>query len=222
MIFEDGFSYYSIIINFLERTFGELTEITLYSFEDGDEGKLIAKSSNCSFKLGSATPKTLRKLLDKYNNKKESNDNIDFITNFPGKDNDGKLFRVSTFFIKGEKNSLKGAFNIKVDISEMVYAANFLNKALKELTGGLERNLEKESEEVDELGTIEEYSIYLINQYFDSLKKPMDAMTTSEKIEIVKSLDKKGIFNLKGSVGELAKRFNTSEKTIYRYLSSEQ
>ena len=47
-------------------------------------------------------------------------------------------------------------------------------------------------------------------------------MTTSEKIEIVKSLDKKGIFNLKGSVGELAKRFNTSEKTIYRYLSSEQ
>ena len=72
MIFEDGFSYYSIIINFLERTFGELTEITLYSFEDGDEGKLIAKSSNCSFKLGSATPKTLRKLLDKYNNKKES------------------------------------------------------------------------------------------------------------------------------------------------------
>lgn len=107
MIFEDGFSYYSIIINFLERTFGELTEITLYSFEDGDEGKLIAKSSNCSFKLGSATPKTLRKLLDKYNNKKESNDNIDFITNFPGKDNDGKLFRVSTFFIKGEKILLK-------------------------------------------------------------------------------------------------------------------
>lgn len=102
----------------------------------------------------------------------------------------------------------------------MVGAANFLNKMLKEITGGIERNLTKESDEVEELGTIEEYSHYLITEYFNGISKPLDAMNTSEKMEIVKSLNKKGIFNIKGSVSELAKRFNTSEKTIYRYLNN--
>ncbi len=61
----------------------------------------------------------------------------------------------------------------------------------------------------------------MINKMFSEIKKPNDALTTSEKIRIVKRLDEKGVFNLKGNIGELAKRFNTSEKTIYRYLKSE-
>lgn len=217
MVFKDSFLYYKIIINFLEKTFGDLAEITLYSFEKTTDGELIGKSSNCNFDIGSSIPKTLRKLLTKYENSKD--DEIEFITNFPGKDMEGELFRLSTFFIKDRKK-LIGVFNIRINITEMVGAANFLNKMLKEITGGIERNLTKESDEVEELGTIEEYSHYLITEYFNGISKPIDAMNTSEKMEIVKSLNKKGIFNIKGSVSELAKRFNTSEKTIYRYLNN--
>ena len=110
---------------------------------------------------------------------------------------------------------------IRIDISNMIGAANFLNELLKAITGGEERNIAKESDEVDELGTIEEYAQYVINQYFSNLKKPVDAMSTSEKIEVVKNLNQKGIFHVRGSISELAHRFNTSEKTIYRYLSTE-
>lgn len=220
MMFEDSFSYYIIIISFLEKTLGKMAEITLYSFEEGREGKLISKSSNCDFEMGSPIPKTLRRLLEKY--EKDEDSNLDFITNFPGKDNDGKLFRVSTFFIKDISNRLRGVFNIRIDISNMIGAANFLNELLRGITGGAERNIEKESDDVEKLGTIEEYAQYVIDQFFNDLKKPIDAMNTSEKIDIVKQLNQKGIFHLKGSVGELARRFNTSEKTIYRYLSTEQ
>lgn len=220
MTFNDSFEYYLIIIGFLEKALGNFAEITLYSFEKSKEGELIFKSSNCNFEIGSTVPKTLGKILEKY---EKTNDlSLDYVTNFPGKGNDGQLSRVSTFFIKDNEQRLKGAFNIKVDISNMIGAANFLNGLLKAITGGDERNIEKESEEVDKLGSIEEYAQYIINQFFDGLKKPIDAMSTSEKIEIVKQLNQKGVFQLKGSVSELARRFDTSEKTIYRYLNTVQ
>lgn len=219
MTFKDSFEYYMIIINFLEKTLGDLAEITLYSFEKNKKGELISKSANCKFEIGSEVPKTLGRILEKYD--RADDPNLNFVTNFPGKGSDGQLFRVSTFFIKDNRNRLRGVFNIKVDISKMIGAANFLNELLKGITGGDERNIAKEAEEVDKLESIEEYAKYVINQYFSELKKPIDIMTASEKIEVVKHLNKKGIFQLKGSVGELAKRFNTSEKTIYRYLSTE-
>lgn len=220
MTFKDSFEYYSIIINFLEKTLGNVAEITLYSFENKKEGELISKSSNCDFELGSSAPKTLGKILEKY--EKNEDPNLNFVTNFPDKGNDSQLFRVSVFFIRNDKKRLRGTFNIRIDISNMIVAANLLNELLKSITGGEERNIAKESDEVNELGTIEEYAKYVINQYFSSLRKPVDAMGTSEKIEVVKNLNQKGIFHVRGSVSELANRFNTSEKTIYRYLSTDE
>lgn len=220
MVFKETFEYYTIIIKFLEKTLGDIVEITLYSFEKDEHGELLAKSSNCDFELGSSIPKTLEKLLEKY--ERDSKESLNFITNFPGKGTNGQLFRLSTFFIKDNKNNLKGVFSIRINISNMIGAANFINELLKNITGGEERNIAEESEEVEKMSTIEEYAQYTIKQFFNNLKKPVDAMSTSEKIEIVKKLDKKGIFNLKGSISEVAKKFNTSEKTIYRYLTTEK
>lgn len=210
-----NYEYYKIVIKFLERTFGNLIEMTLYSLESNKEGELIAKSSNCDLEIGSTIPKLLEKILIKYKNDEEE---LEYITNFPGKDTNGNLVRVSTFFLKNTKGVVIGAFNIKMDISEMIGAANFLNKMLKEITGGEERNLTKELEDIEKLDNIEEYSLYVIEEYFSGLKKPIDAMDVEEKIEIVQNLNKKGIFQVRGCIGEVAKRFGTSEKTVYRYL----
>ena len=43
MTFKDSFEYYSIIVNFLEKTFGDVAEITLYSFENKKEGRAYFK-----------------------------------------------------------------------------------------------------------------------------------------------------------------------------------
>ena len=38
------------------------------------------------------------------------------------------------------------------------------------------------------------------------------------KINIVKELNEQGIFNIKGSVAEVAKKLNISESSVYRYI----
>lgn len=56
----------------------------------------------------------------------------------------------------------------------------------------------------------------------DSLNKfnvPPDRLSHDEKLEVIRSLDEKGTFLIKGSVIELAKVLNTSETSIYRYIN---
>jgi predicted transcriptional regulator YheO len=221
MKFENEFLQYKNLKTFLSDTFGNLIEITIYDLKNNINGELISKSSNCIDKIGSPLPKTLKKLLKNYSNQFQE-DNKNFLTKFPGKDLDGSICRISTIFIKNNENNIIGMFSIKTNISSIIDTANYLNYTLKELTGGPERNLQKESEEIENnINTMEEYAEYLINQHINSLKKPIDSLSVSEKIEIIKSLAKMGIFNLKGSISEIALRFNTSEKTIYRYLNND-
>jgi predicted transcriptional regulator YheO len=48
---------------------------------------------------------------------------------------------------------------------------------------------------------------------------PIDRLKKDEKLRIIASLKDKGIFLLKGAVPEVAKLLDSSEATIYRYIS---
>jgi len=106
-------------------------------------------------------------------------------------------------------------------ISELINSANYLNKILTHITGGPERNLAEEiapiSEDFDT--SIEDYAKYMIQNILAESNIPPERMNAEEKMEIVKRLDEKGVFLIKGSVTEVAKHLKTSDNTIYRYLN---
>ena len=77
------------------------------------------------------------------------------------------------------------------------------------------------SEESDSIGaSIEEVAENAIRRVIKDSSIPLDRLTKDEKMEIVKALDEKGIFMLKGAVPLVAKLLHSSEATIYRYLSN--
>ena len=47
-------------------------------------------------------------------------------------------------------------------------------------------------------------------------------LSYQEKMEVVRTLDEKGIFLVKGAIAELAAALKTTETSIYRYLSKLQ
>ncbi len=47
---------------------------------------------------------------------------------------------------------------------------------------------------------------------------PPERLSLDEKLEIIKTLNERGVFLMKGSVNEVAKELNCSEVTIYRYI----
>ena len=76
------------------------------------------------------------------------------------------------------------------------------------------------TEESDSIGTsMEEVADLILKKITKENSIPLDRLTKDEKINVVKALDDKGIFMLKGSVPYVAKLLYSSEATIYRYLN---
>ena len=66
---------------------------------------------------------------------------------------------------------------------------------------------------------MEEVVYGICNQVLSEATVPVDRLSQDEKIAIVEKLDGKGVFLFKGAVALVAGRLQTSEATIYRYLS---
>jgi predicted transcriptional regulator YheO len=78
------------------------------------------------------------------------------------------------------------------------------------------RNMEPESFYED----IEDLTELVINEYFSGKNHvPSDRLNQTEKMDIVRRLEEKGAFMVKGAVGKVAKRLSMSDASMYRYLS---
>ena len=213
--------YYKGVIEFLFATFGETIEASLYEVTSDKKTTLLEKTKNCNKEYGEAIDKNFMTWIRNYDKGQK------YIAKLPMKEKNGDLCRISFYFIPNEKGKLSGVFCIKKNINPMIVAANFLNQSLKEITGGPERNLEAEvpkkgktQENEQEENTLLSYSKYLVDEYLDSLHTPVYAMSIDERIKVVEVLNKKGVFQLKGNITEVAKRLEISEKTLYRYLKN--
>lgn len=58
----------------------------------------------------------------------------------------------------------------------------------------------------------------IFNDATANLKTPVDRLNQNERKEIMIKLHEQGLFQLKGSIPFVAKRFSCSQATIYRYL----
>ncbi|EYE88874.1 hypothetical protein Q428_05735 [Fervidicella metallireducens AeB] len=208
---------YIPIAEFIGEAMGSDCEVALYDARNRENSLIYIKNNSVSGReVGSPLTKLCIKMI-------EDNLHIDnnFITKYPGKTKDGKLLRSSTLFIKNASKEVIGFLTINLNISELRDAANYLNKFLREISGGPERNLEEEKAPLSEDFSvpIEDYAMSVIQNTLKEVPVPPERMSVEEKIEMVKKLNDKGVFLLKGAVNEVAKQLRVSENTIYRYIN---
>ena len=58
----------------------------------------------------------------------------------------------------------------------------------------------------------------IVSEVVSNYPVPVELLTQDEKMEIMATLNRKGVFLLKGSVSYVAKELHSSEASIYRYL----
>ncbi|MCY6372719.1 helix-turn-helix transcriptional regulator [Clostridium ganghwense] len=209
---------YMPLVHFLGEALGSTCEIALHDVRNPDNS-LIAITNNDGISrrsIGSPLTDFGLKIMKEKNYK-----NKEFITKYPSKTTDGKILRSSSFFIKNNDNEVIGLLCINVNISDFIHAANFLNKFLSEISGGPERNLAEEKNPLPNnlSGSMDELLISIIENTMAEINVPPERMSPEEKMSIVHKLDEKGVFLLKGAVGEVAEYLKTSENTIYRYIN---
>lgn len=135
----------------------------------------------------------------------------DKVINYKTKTKDGRILKSSSVFIKDEKENIVGCFCVNYDMTGYL----MFDKTMKEFCTFTELNGEKEETFIND---VDEILDNIINKAIEETNKPVSLMQKKDNLRVVKSVEKKGGFMVKGSVDQLALKLNVSRFTIYNYL----
>lgn len=123
----------------------------------------------------------------------------------------GETVKANTFFIKNADEQLIGMMCVNMNVAALVDAHNWI-------VSFMEGYVPKVETEVQTSDTIEDYTFNTIDQVILDSKIEPSRMSVDEKIEILRVLDSKGVFRVKGTMNYISKQLSISEPTLYRYL----
>lgn len=209
---------YAKIVDFLGKALGDNCEIALHDLTS-EEQEIVAIANNQL--SGREVGAKLSNLSLHYLDTKQYLNN-DFVMNYKTVGPDGKLMRAATYFIKEDGKEMPvGMLCINVNISDLEYLTATIKKILgvkeeKEIEFKMDNPVEILSSPLDEM--IDMY----IKECLEKMGFPSyflaERLNVDEKIKVVKYLQEKGTFKVKGAIVLVAEKLAVSEPTVYRYL----
>lgn len=209
---------YAKMVDFLGKALGDNCEIALHDLTS-EEQEIVAIANNQL--SGREVGAKLSNLSLHYLDTKQYLNN-DFVMNYKTVGPDGKLMRAATYFIKEDGKEMPvGMLCINVNISDLEYLTATIKKILgvkeeKEIEFKMDNPVEILSSPLDEM--IDMY----IKECLEKMGFPSyflaERLNVDEKIKVVKYLQEKGTFKVKGAIVLVAEKLAVSEPTVYRYL----
>ncbi|MGO1059645.1 helix-turn-helix transcriptional regulator [Planococcus sp. FY231025] len=137
----------------------------------------------------------------------------DHLAGYSFKTEDNRTIRSSTSLIRDNEQKVIGAFCINFDVEALNQMQHFMDTFLSPPVD-VQENRTPSSE--DEIENVEGIVDQLIQQIIQNSVHPF--MKRYEKIELIRFMDEKGIFLMKGSVEKVASLLGISKVTVYSYL----
>ncbi len=203
---------YISIADFLGEVLGKNTEIILHDLTNYQKSIVYIINGNISGrKIGdSITDLMLDFILS------ESKGNKQFICNYNSKNVEGKLLYSSTYFIRDDSNKIVGALGLNSDYQDVKNSLSFLTSLLPNYVDDKIASLNIIKENLSSDG--QELTLNKIDTIVNQFNVVPTRMTPMEKTEVISALNECGIFNIRGSVQEVATKLQMSEPSIYRYI----
>ncbi|GIN75160.1 Transcriptional regulator DauR [Bacillus paralicheniformis] len=140
----------------------------------------------------------------------------DYLAGYEIETDDQRSIKSSTTLIRGSQQQVIGAFCINYDMNVMIQMKEMLDAFMP----GIEKKSQIQAPNTAEQGAsiqnVEEITNQLIEQIVANHKHSL--MKRREKIELIRFMDEKGIFLMKGAVDKVAEQLGISKVTVYSYL----
>lgn len=205
---------YIPLVQFLGEFLGPNCEIVLHDTSTKENSVLaIANNHITGRKVGAPlTDLALKLVMDR------EYEHRDWVMGYVARSKDDSPLHSATFFIRDNDNGLAGMLCLNMDLSDMINARDTLNRIISFVNkdSANAKGVHDHSETFSE--SIEDLTENLIVQIINGADIPPKRMTAAEKMDLVRILDERGVFLLKGTVAVVADRLAASEATIYRYL----
>ena len=136
----------------------------------------------------------------------------DIVTNYYFHTADGRLIKSSTALLKDFGGKVVGALCINIDTTKISQQIEWLQS----LMPGSEENAAPAEVSQEELTHVSEIVTDLIDTIIGN--KDMARLRREEKLELIRFMDQRGIFLLKGAVDQVGSRMGISRVTVYSYI----
>ena len=202
-------------MRFFAEMLGPSAEVILYDVDDRVVYQVLNPIDE-EMVPGSEMRSLERSFLDSRIYEKE-----EFIVNYRALSRSKHKLKSATFFLKNNpEQKLQGMITVNVNVERLVELRNILNEMISG-THSYEAATKSSFYNSFEV-SVEGMVSNAIREELDRFGVEPTRLSYQEKMEMVHSLDEKGIFLVKGAIAELAAALKTTETSIYRYLNKLQ
>lgn len=195
---------YIPIANLIAKTFGRNCEVVIHDLTDPQNSVIYAVNNHVTGReVGQAFDHLVKQVL--LSNKFEN----DYVAGYKTQTEDGREIKSSTAFIRDSNEKVIGALCVNYNLDSMIHFKDFLDEFMAVEPAEEEKNVEL----MENVAEIADDLIDRIIAHYGN-----EELKRKEKIKIIKFMDEKGIFLIKGSVDKVAEKLGISKVTVYSYL----
>ncbi|WP_427889161.1 helix-turn-helix transcriptional regulator [Kribbella sp. GL6] len=193
------------VVDGIAATFGRKCEVVLHDYRKEDHS-VIAVSGNVTGREVGSPMSSIGLALRRQGDAAESD--LNYVTRTP----DGRVIKSSTILLRTPDQHVVGALCINFEVTEL--------RALGRLVGELAGELETPDAPTTTFSKdIESVIETVITEIEDELGHPVSRLTISERTEVFRMLDERGIFQVRRAIPLVAERLGLSRATVYNYIS---
>lgn len=185
-------------------TLGQNYEVVIHDFSSLDASVVHVAGNVTGRNVGSPITDIL---LQKIRNNETDKDIINLKVNL----SDGRVIKSTSIFLHDDSDKTVGCFSLNVDITKLMQVENVINELIS-----FENKEENEDIFSNEINQVFEK---VINQCISSHSKPVHLMSKEDKLEMIKKLDQKGVFLVRGGVERVGEELGVSRFSIYNYIN---
>ena len=198
------------IADAIVSNFGENTEVVIHDSRNLESSIVYIAGDVTHRKIGAPATNLVLNGIKQNIDKKECYRTIT---------NDGKVLRSTTTFIRDENKQIIGCICINYDISDFLHCKSAMEKLTMFPQQSIDSHDSNKHNDNEFFGSnIQSVIEKIIMETIETLSKPVEILNKDEKMQFVKHLDEKGIFEVKGSVENIAEMLGVSKYTIYNWL----
>lgn len=196
---------YAAMADMLAETLGEDCEVVLHDLSQPQHSVVyVANNRVTGRKVGEAFEHLVKQVLLSAQLKD------DYVANYYFKAG-GKLVRSSTLLIRDADGALQGALCVNLDTTRVTQQIAYLQTLLPQPSAP-QRSAATElpSDEIAQM----------VASLIDGIvgDAPVHLLERKERVEKIRFMEQKGIFNVKGSVEQVAAKLGVNKVTVYSYL----
>jgi predicted transcriptional regulator YheO len=186
---------------------GPNCEVVVHDFSDLEHSVIWVSGNLTGRKPGAPVPD-----IDFISEHLESNasDQLNYVTTIGS-----RKFQSTTVWVRNEQNSIVGAICINVDYSNLLQARDLLEKLTNPVNNFSSFTVTNTfAKDIDELVNQSIIEFISMKGYPDIRK-----MNRENKVDLIRYLENKGLFQIRGAVDKVSSLLEVSRGSIYNYRS---